>query len=49
MIGQIRLEPVMGQWKEKAELKFLERRKRKRKDRWDRGWREEMKMNQNHV
>jgi hypothetical protein len=30
-IGQIRLEPVIGQRKEKAELKALEREKRRKK------------------
>jgi hypothetical protein len=33
LIGRIRLEPVIGQWKEKAELKVLERGKRKKEDR----------------
>ena len=30
LIGQIRVEPVLGQWKRKAELKVLERRQRDR-------------------
>ena len=32
LIGQIKLEPVIRQWKEKVELKVLEKRKRKKKD-----------------
>jgi hypothetical protein len=31
LIGQIRLEPVIGQWKEKLELKVLGRGKKKKK------------------
>jgi hypothetical protein len=38
LIGQIRLEPVTGHLKEKAELKVLER-----------GKREEIKMEQTHL
>ena len=34
LIGQIRLEPVIGQWKEKAELKVLEKEEEER-------WRDE--------
>ena len=40
LIGQIRLEPVIGQWKEKLELKVLGRGKKKKKIRWDGGQRE---------
>lgn len=31
LIGQIRLEPVIGQWDEEVELKVLERGKRKKR------------------
>lgn len=40
LIGQIRIEPVVGQWKGKEELKVLERGKRKNKARQDGGQRE---------
>lgn len=49
LIGWIRLEPVIGQWKEKVELKVLEKGKRKKIDQTEgrRGWRK--KMDHNHV
>lgn len=31
LVGQIRLEHVIGQWKEKVEVKLLERKRRRRK------------------
>jgi hypothetical protein len=37
LIGQIKIEPVIGQWKGEAELKVLERGMRKNKARQDRG------------
>lgn len=35
LIDWIRLQPVIGQWKEKVKLKGLAREKRKKKDRQD--------------
>jgi hypothetical protein len=39
--GQIRLEPVIAQWKGKMELKVLERKKGKKKYRQGKGLRED--------
>jgi hypothetical protein len=51
LIGQIKLDPVIGQWKKKAKLKVLERQERERREADEmedrRRWRK--KMNQNSV